>query len=157
MLIADVIPPVFLSCPSDIRASINLNSTATANWKIPVAKDNSNEDLKVTVSPQGVTPPYSFHKNTVIVYTASDTSGNTRNCSFRVLLEGWYKVTAILFCFVFFFVTNYSKSEHGPEMKAIVGKHVPQKVRSGVFIASCKCEQAQKLKGLLPQLLFKLI
>ena len=42
-------------------------------------------------------------------------------------------------------------------MKAIVGKHVLEKVRSGVFIPSCKCEQAQKLKGLLPQLLFKVI
>ena len=97
LLTADVIPPVFLSCPSDIRASLNFNSTATANWKIPAAQDNSNEDPIITVSPSGVTPPYTFHKDTVIVYTAKDARGNARNCSFKVLLEGGQKVISVHF------------------------------------------------------------
>ena len=102
LLTADVIPPVFLSCPSDIRASLNFNSTATANWKIPAAQDNSNEDPKITVSPAGVTPPYTFHKDTVILYTAKDARGNARNCSFKVLLEGRQKEISMHFSLTIF-------------------------------------------------------
>lgn len=80
----DVTPPVFLSCPSDIPVSPS--KATTANWKIPVAQDNSNEDPEVTLSLQ-ITPPYTFTKDTVIVYTAKDARGNARNCSFKLLLE----------------------------------------------------------------------
>ena len=85
---ADVAPPVFLSCPSDIRVNLGTNSSVLVNWTIPVAVDNSNIAPQISVSPPGVAPPYSFYNNTNIVYTAKDPSGNERKCSFRVLLEG---------------------------------------------------------------------
>ena len=86
--VADVVAPVFLSCPSDIRANLGINSSVLVNWTIPVAVDNSNMAPRIFVSPPGVTPPYTFYNNTNVVYTAKDPSGNERKCSFRVLLEG---------------------------------------------------------------------
>ena len=86
--VVDVVDPVFLSCPSDIRANLGINSSVLVNWTIPVAVDNSNMAPQIYVSPPGVAPPYTFYNNTNVVYTAKDPSGNERKCSFRVLLEG---------------------------------------------------------------------
>ena len=86
--VADVVAPVFLSCPSDIRANLGINSSVLVNWTIPVAVDNSNMAPQISVSPPGVAPPYTFYNNTNVVYTAKDPSGNKRKCSFKVLLEG---------------------------------------------------------------------
>ncbi|XP_067016111.1 uncharacterized protein [Acropora muricata] len=83
----DVVPPVFLSCPSDIRANLGISSAVLVNWTIPVALDNSNTAPQISVSPPGVAPPYTFYNNTNIVYTAKDPRGLERKCSFRVLLE----------------------------------------------------------------------
>ena len=77
-----------MSCPSDIRASINGNSSASVNWTFPVAIDNSNQAPQITVSPAGVTSPYTIYTSTVIAYTATDASGNKDECSFQVFLEG---------------------------------------------------------------------
>ena len=88
---ADVVPPVFLSCPSDIRASLDANSSAVLKWKIPVALDNSNQAPQIIVSPSGVAPPYTFYNTTLIVYTAIDARGNEEECSFKILLEGQYR------------------------------------------------------------------
>ena len=84
----DVTPPLFLSCPSDIRTSIDVDSSALVNWKVPVAMDNSNIVPQITVSPPSVIPPYKFHNSTLVVYTAKDSSGNEEECSFKILLEG---------------------------------------------------------------------
>lgn len=83
-----MVPPVFMSCPSDIRVSLGINSSAMVNWTVPVAMDNSNIAPQITVSPSWVAPPYTFYNNTEILYTATDTSENQKRCSFRVLLEG---------------------------------------------------------------------
>ena len=85
---ADVDPPDFMSCPSDIRASINENSSALVNWTFPVATDNSNQAPQITVSPAGATSPYTFSLSTLITYTATDASGNKAECSFKVILQG---------------------------------------------------------------------
>ena len=77
-----------MRCPSDIRASIGINSTALVNWTEPIALDNSNLAPQVTVAPSGITPPHIFNETTVVVYTAKDASGNEKRCSFRVLVEG---------------------------------------------------------------------
>ena len=76
------------SCPSDIRASINVNSTAWVNWTEPVALDNDDLPPQVTVVPAGISPPHVFNKTTLVVYTARDASGNKKECSFKVVLEG---------------------------------------------------------------------
>ena len=86
-----------MSCPSDIRANINANSTALVNWTKPVALDNSDLAPQVTVVPVGVSPPHIFNRTTLIVYTARDASGNRRECSFRVVLIGESEKVALLF------------------------------------------------------------
>ena len=77
-----------MRCPSDIRANINANGAALVNWTQPVALDNSNLAPQVTIVPQGISPPHVFNETALIVYTATDTSGNKRECSFKVVLEG---------------------------------------------------------------------
>jgi len=76
-----------MSCPSDIRASIN-GSTALVNWTEPVALDNGDLPPQVTIVPEGISPPQTFNKTTLVVYTAMDSSGNKKECSFKVVLEG---------------------------------------------------------------------
>ena len=87
IFLADATPPT-LSCPSDIRANLRANVSASVHWKIPAAFDNSNESVQITVSPPGIKPPFTFYKTTVITYTATDASGNRKECSFKVMLEG---------------------------------------------------------------------
>ena len=53
-----------------------------------MATDNSNQAPHITVSPAGVTSPYTFYASTVITYTATDASGNKDDCSFEVSLQG---------------------------------------------------------------------
>lgn len=84
----DVTSPIFLSCPSDIRVSLSVNSTVLVNWTEPVARDNSNLLPNITVDPSGLRPPYRFNETTLVVYTAMDGSGNKQQCSFKVILEG---------------------------------------------------------------------
>lgn len=84
--------PVFLKCPSDIRANLNANSTALVNWTDPVALDNSNLEPQVTIVPQGLRPPHVFNESTLVVYTATDASGNEKECSFNVILEGMTEI-----------------------------------------------------------------
>ena len=86
--LTDATPPTFKSCPFDIRANLRANASASVHWKIPAAIDNSNEPVQITVSPPGIKPPFTFYKTTVITYTATDTTGNKEECSFKVLLEG---------------------------------------------------------------------
>ena len=110
-----------MRCPSDIRASINVNSTALANWTEPVALDNGNLGPQVTVAPPGISPPHKFNETTIVVYTARDASGNKKECSFKVVLEGESEMdfaTCIGNCaklisklFFFLFVVPYSSSE----------------------------------------------
>ena len=77
-----------MSCPSDIRASINVSSTVLVNWTEPVALDNGDLAPQVTAVPPGIRPPHNFNKTTLVVYTARDASGNKKECSFKVVLEG---------------------------------------------------------------------
>ena len=87
-IVTDVTPPVFMSCPSDIRASINVSSIVLVNWTEPVALDNGDLAPQVTVVPPGISPPHNFNKTTLVVYTARDATGNKKECSFKVVLEG---------------------------------------------------------------------
>ena len=86
-----------MRCPSDIRANIDANATALVNWTEPVPLDNSNLPPQVTVVPAGISPPHVFNKTTLIVYTAIDTSGNKRECSFRVVLKGGSEKVALIY------------------------------------------------------------
>lgn len=89
---SDITRPVFESCPLDIAIGLEEGGRADANWTIPVVSDNSRTDPKVTVSPKGIHPPYSFHQTTKVIYTAVDSSGNVAKCSFKITVEGLYYV-----------------------------------------------------------------
>ncbi|XP_022794659.1 sushi, von Willebrand factor type A, EGF and pentraxin domain-containing protein 1-like [Stylophora pistillata] len=82
----DVTPPVFLRCPTHIRASLSINSTVLVNWTEPIALDNSNLAPNVTVAPPGIRSPFTFNETTLLIYTALDGSGNKRQCSFKVII-----------------------------------------------------------------------
>lgn len=77
-----------MTCPSDIRANIGVNSTSLVNWTEPVALDNSNVAPNLTVFPPGISPPHHFNETTIVQYIASDASGNKDGCLFKVILEG---------------------------------------------------------------------
>ena len=81
-------PPVFRNCPSDIRVNLNANSTAMANWTVPVALDDSNVVPQVAVYPHGIKPPHVINETLLIEYKAKDPSGNVAKCSFRIIPEG---------------------------------------------------------------------
>ncbi|PFX23098.1 sushi, von Willebrand factor type A, EGF and pentraxin domain-containing protein 1-like isoform X2 [Stylophora pistillata] len=83
----DVSPPVFRNCPSDIRVNLNANSTAMANWTVPVALDDSNVVPQVTVYPHGIKPPHVINETLFVEYKAKDPSGNVAKCSFRIIPE----------------------------------------------------------------------
>lgn len=50
--------------------------------------ENSELKPNITVVPRGIIPPYIFNDTTVVVYTATDESGNKDVCSFKIILEG---------------------------------------------------------------------
>ena len=79
-------PPTFLNRSMDIDVEImdpGVNTTVV-NWTIPVASDNSKS---VVVTPLTEEPGVFSVGTTLIVYSASDPSGNTANCSFNVIVR----------------------------------------------------------------------
>jgi hypothetical protein len=93
---SDKTPPVFTkSCPSNIRISLSHNGTATANWTVPVAEDNTRISPKITVQPSDAIPPYSINKSIEIEYSAKDKAGNIGKCSFKIVVEGLFVVVNI--------------------------------------------------------------
>ena len=88
LIFADVSPPVFKNCPSDIRVNLGTDSTAVANWTAPIALDDSNVEPQVTVFPDGIKPPHVINETLMVEYTAKDPSGNADKCSFKIIPEG---------------------------------------------------------------------
>ncbi|XP_069622657.1 sushi, von Willebrand factor type A, EGF and pentraxin domain-containing protein 1 [Ranitomeya imitator] len=80
----DIEPPV-IKCPDDITAeNIQHQNTAQINWEIPEAKDNTEEEVLIEVSPAFL-PPHMFPIGEVTVrYTATDSSGNEASCTFNI-------------------------------------------------------------------------
>lgn len=81
--IRDNTNPVFSNCPTNIELTANTSCTAVATWTPPSAQDNCS--VNVTTSHQ---PGTSFPiGETMVTYTATDPSGNTAICSFRVTVN----------------------------------------------------------------------
>ncbi|CAJ1086014.1 sushi%2C von Willebrand factor type A, EGF and pentraxin domain-containing protein 1 [Xyrichtys novacula] len=77
--------PPWIQCPGDIVAETDeRRGIANVSWDVPIATDNSREEVAVQVKPV-YTPPALFPigKETII-YIATDRSGNQANCSFTV-------------------------------------------------------------------------
>lgn len=75
------------TCPSAQSVLADEGKTsATVSWGPVIATDN--DQALVTVSPN-VTSPYVFPEGGhTLIYTATDPSGNTRFCHFRVTVLG---------------------------------------------------------------------
>jgi len=83
--VEDNTAPVTVSCPSDVRVSAKGNCESIGQWDVPEFSDNCDTDLTVTSShaPNDKFPLGS----TVVTYTATDAAGNSRSCSFNVIVE----------------------------------------------------------------------
>ncbi|XP_071804422.1 uncharacterized protein [Asterias amurensis] len=78
----DFVNPVFSSCPSDITTSAQSGGTATVDWTVPTATDNSGVTPQLTSNHY---PNSVFNLGTTSVqYTASDGSDNSASCFFDV-------------------------------------------------------------------------
>ena len=85
----DVEEPVFTYCPSDLTIDDATTTIVRVNWQEPTATDNS-----------GVVPVLDSNKKSgqyfdvpgsyEVLYKATDESGNTATCSFRITLKHMY-------------------------------------------------------------------
>ncbi|XP_038051960.1 uncharacterized protein LOC119724809 isoform X2 [Patiria miniata] len=94
--VEDTEAPVLMNCPSSLAGSTSPGKpNATVSWPNPTASDNSGSGmiLDSTYSP-GDTFPIG---QTIVVYTATDPSGNSVNCSYRVIVMD-YEVPVFTFC-----------------------------------------------------------
>ena len=79
----DTSPPVFNNCPTTITASANASCQAAVSWTEPFATDDCNVTLVRNHTP-GSTFPLG---TTPVTYTATDSYGNTSQCSFNIVVE----------------------------------------------------------------------
>jgi gliding motility-associated-like protein len=81
--VKDLNPPTMTNCPADITAKAEPGKKgATITWTPPTAKAFCAGTVIITSNNQ----PNTFYPigNTVVVYTATDQSGNTLTCSFNI-------------------------------------------------------------------------
>ena len=81
----DVTLPTILNCPANLNLTTATGlCTAVANWATPTTSDNCGAVITQTLGPPSGT---SFSIGTTnIVYTAHDSAGNTKTCSFNVVV-----------------------------------------------------------------------
>ena len=88
-------PPVFTYCPSDITKDDATTTKVRVNWQRATATDNSGVEPAVYSNKQSgqyFDVPGSYE----VEYTATDESGNTATCSFRITLSRKYTELAYL-------------------------------------------------------------
>ncbi|XP_038072761.1 uncharacterized protein LOC119741140 isoform X2 [Patiria miniata] len=84
VIVVDKELPEFSICPSDVEViATRANNTSFANWTDPVATDNSGS---VNVSLPSRMPAQFPIGRSPVVYTATDPSGNSANCSFNIIV-----------------------------------------------------------------------
>ncbi|KAM8746660.1 sushi, von Willebrand factor type A, EGF and pentraxin domain-containing protein 1 isoform 1-T1 [Acanthopagrus schlegelii] len=77
--------PPGIQCPDNIVAETDeRRGTANVSWNVPVAADNSKEEVTVQVKPVYTPPQLIPIGKETITYIATDRSGNQANCSFTV-------------------------------------------------------------------------
>lgn len=83
----DTEPPLFFSCPEDIRQSYDDGICQAIDYELPQASDNCALD---TIYQQSGLPPGSVFPvgTTVNTFVAEDTAGNQAVCSFSVAITG---------------------------------------------------------------------
>ncbi|XP_022103007.1 sushi, von Willebrand factor type A, EGF and pentraxin domain-containing protein 1-like [Acanthaster planci] len=80
----DQIAPV-VTCPSDIRASLEDAEGVSVTFDIPTARDNDPlGNLTLMTSPADIDSPYIFNESTQVVYIFTDVANNSATCAFLV-------------------------------------------------------------------------
>jgi gliding motility-associated-like protein len=84
VLVVDNTPPVFTNCPSNIRVQADAYCQAVVNWTPPIVSDicgiSSNTSNFISGATFGI-------GTTTVIYSASDTQGNTATCQFTIVVE----------------------------------------------------------------------
>ncbi|MEQ9413953.1 MAG: HYR domain-containing protein, partial [Cyclobacteriaceae bacterium] len=83
VIVNDATPPVISNCPSDIIINASENCDAVVSWTAPTATDNCAMASFTNSHVSGSTFPIG---ETEVTYTASDASGNTAVCQFKVTI-----------------------------------------------------------------------
>jgi len=84
IMVLDESPPVFEICLSDISVSTGTRAEAKATWSAPTASDPCSEVILESTHEPGDYFPIG---STDVTYTATDDSGNTANCTFKVKIS----------------------------------------------------------------------
>ncbi len=81
--VKDITPPTIVNCPSDQSLSTSDALGTTATWTLPSATDN--DGLPVVLASSHTPKSFMFPEgSTQVMYTATDSSGNTASCAFIV-------------------------------------------------------------------------
>jgi gliding motility-associated-like protein len=84
VLVEDKTKPIISGCPSNITVAASASCTAVVNWSVPTVSDNClGPGLSSTKNPGAL---FALG-TTVVIYTATDASGNVSTCSFNVIVE----------------------------------------------------------------------
>ena len=85
----DEVAPVFTYCPSDITIENTTAYELRVTWQRPTATDNSGLE-PVIHSKEQPGQVFDVPGSYEVLYTATDDSGNTATCSFRITLKRKY-------------------------------------------------------------------
>ncbi|HNG13567.1 MAG TPA: HYR domain-containing protein [Saprospiraceae bacterium] len=85
LFIRETIKPVLFNCPSDVTLESLPNACGNFhNWIVPTATDNCDTNVVIT---SNFSPGEFFPVGTtVVIYTATDNSGNVTTCSFTITI-----------------------------------------------------------------------
>ncbi|XP_071786151.1 uncharacterized protein [Asterias amurensis] len=84
----DTVPPVLKVCPGSLVGSMSGQTLGVLlSFDVPMATDNSGNQLTVIKTPNDIDSPYNFTQDTVVSYNFSDTAGNRVVCSFSVNID----------------------------------------------------------------------
>ncbi len=83
--IYDETSPVISNCPSNINRTVGANCEAVVSWQPPSATDNCGQ----VSTESNFNPGNSFSVGTTeVIYTFTDSTGNSSICIFEVIVEG---------------------------------------------------------------------
>lgn len=81
--VSDKMLPDISGCPADITIEAGASCQSGISWTPPTASDNCSVTLSESHSPGSIFPL----GTTTVTYTATDPAGNTRTCSFNIIVR----------------------------------------------------------------------
>ena len=85
----DIRPPEFITCPNNAILAAMPNEEGTNHtWHEPTATDNSGDHVSIQLSEGSRGPGSYFTADSLVSYTARDSTGYTATCSFTVTVIG---------------------------------------------------------------------